>query len=154
MLYIKYTMKQPDLKSLRESKNMTMQQLAQKLNVSKGYISHLENGIRKINDDLIKRMSEVLGVPENEVWKAGQRSCDNGTIANSWISQMRINGYPVFDAFKYHLEAKKVKPNLSSKIKLKNQLAKFISDNLPFSIIAELSENEILLDQVVEHCKK
>jgi transcriptional regulator with XRE-family HTH domain len=131
-----------------------MQELAEKLGVSKGYVSHLEKGVRKINDDLIKRISEVLGLPENEVWKAGQRSCDNGTIANSWVSQMRINGYPVFDAFRYHLEAKNEKPDIGSKVKLKNQLTKFIRDNLPFSIIAELSENEILLDQVAEHCKK
>ncbi|MEE9118592.1 MAG: hypothetical protein V3U02_08370, partial [Calditrichia bacterium] len=111
------------------------------------------NGFRKISQDMIKRMSRVLGVPENEIWKAGQRSCDNGTVANSWISNMRINGYPVFDAFKYHLEAKKKKPDVRSKARLKNQLAKYITDNLPFSVMAELSENDILLDQVVEHCK-
>ena len=141
------------MKSLRESRNITMLEMAQKLDVSKGYVCHLETGIRKLNDDLIKQMSRILGIPENEVWKAGQRSGDNNTIANSWISNMRINGYPVFEAFKYHLEAKKKKPDTRSKTRLKNQLAKFINDNLPFSVIAELSENDILLDQVVEHCK-
>lgn len=143
-----------DLRTLRESRNFTMMEIARKLKISKGYVSHLENGFRNISDDMIKRMSRVLGVPENEVWKAGQRSGDNSTIANSWISNMRINGYPIFDAFKYDLEAKKKTPDTRSKAKLKNQLAKFINDNLPFSVMAELSENEILLDQVVEHCKK
>ena len=141
-----------DLRKLRESKNFTMVEIAKKLKISKGYVSHLENGFRKLSDDMIKRMSRVLGVPENEVWKAGQRSGDNGTVANSWISQMRINGYSVFDAFKYDLEASRKKLDTRSKTKLKNQLAKFINDNLPFSVIAELSENEVLLDQVVEHC--
>jgi len=131
-----------------------MLEMAQKLDVSKGYVCHLETGIRKLNDDLIRQMSRILGIPENEVWKAGQRSGDNNTIANSWISNMKINGYPVFEAFKYHLEAKKKKPDTRSKTRLKNQLAKFINDNLPFSVIAELSENDILLDQVVEHCRK
>jgi len=130
-----------------------MIEMAKKLKISKGYVSHLENGFRKLSDDMIKRMSRVLGVPENEIWKAGQRSGDRNTIASSWISNMRINGYPIFDAFKYHLEANKKKPDTRSKAKLKNQLAEFINKNLPYSVIAELSENEILLDQVVEHCK-
>ena len=145
--------KQADLKSLRLNRKLTMGEVAQRIGVSQGFVCHLETGIRKLNDDLVKRMADALEYPENEIWKAGQRSGDNNTIANSWISQMRINGYPVIDAFKYHIEAKKKKPDTRSKARLKNQLAKFINDNLPFSVIAELSENEILLDQVVEHCK-
>jgi len=146
--------KEVDLKSLRLARKLTMAEVAQRMGVSKGFVCHLETGIRKLNDDLVKRMAAALEYPENEVWKAGQRSGDNNTIANSWISQMRINGYSVFDAFKFHLEAKKKKPDTRSKTRLKNQLAKFINDNLPFSVIAELSENDILLDQVVEHCKQ
>ena len=148
-----YMTRNQDLRSLRGSRNLTMDEMAKSLGVSKSYVCHLETGIRKLNDDMAARIAKVLRYPENEVWKAGQRSGYNNTIANSWISQIRINGYPVFDAFKYHLEVKKKKLDVRSRTRLKNQLAKFINDNLPFSVIAELSENEVLLDQVVEHCK-
>lgn len=143
----------PDLKSLRLARKLTLAEVALRMGVSKGFVCHLENGIRRLNDDLTKRMATALEYPENEVWKASQRSGEKNTISNSWISQVRINGYPVFDAFKYHLEAKKKKPDVRSRARLKNQLAKYIADNLPFSVIAELSENEILMDQVVERCK-
>jgi transcriptional regulator with XRE-family HTH domain len=143
----------PDLKSLRLARKLTLAEVAQRMDVSKGFVCHLENGIRRLNDDLTKRMATVLDCPENEVWKAGQRSGENNTIANSWISQVRINGYPVFDAFKYYLQAEKKKPDVRSRASLRKQLAQFISENLPFSVMAELSENDILLDQVVEHCR-
>ena len=146
--------KHQDLRALRESRNLTLAKTAKKLGVSKGYISHLETGIRKLNDDMMTRIAKVLDYPENIVWKAAQRSGLNNTIESSWISNVRINGYPVFDAFKYHLKAKKKRLDVKSKARIRNQLVKFINENLPFSVLAELSENEVLLDRVIEHCKK
>lgn len=48
------------IKQARKSKNMTQEILAEKLNVSIGYISQVERGITKISLDLLGAISSIL----------------------------------------------------------------------------------------------
>ena len=49
------------IKQARKSKNMTQEVLAEKLNVSIGYVSQIERGITKISLDLLGAISSILG---------------------------------------------------------------------------------------------
>lgn len=48
------------IKQMRKSKNMTQETLAEKLNVSIGYVSQVERGITKISLDLLGAISTIL----------------------------------------------------------------------------------------------
>ena len=48
------------IKKARKSREMTQEKLAEKLNVSIGYISQVERGITKISLDLLGAISSVL----------------------------------------------------------------------------------------------
>lgn len=47
---------------LRESKNWTQTQLAEKMSLSKSTMSKIESGYRKITTDELKLLSEIFGV--------------------------------------------------------------------------------------------
>jgi len=49
------------IKRIRKSQNMTQETLAERLNVSIGYVSQVERGITKISLDLLGAISSILG---------------------------------------------------------------------------------------------
>ena len=57
------------LKKLREEKGLTMQEVAEKLGISKQYYSLIEGGERqrKMDITLVKSLSEVFGIPLERV---------------------------------------------------------------------------------------
>ena len=57
-----------ELKRLRKEAGLTQRELAERVNVTLGYISHLEKGIRKNPSlDLVERIAAVLDVPIAEL---------------------------------------------------------------------------------------
>lgn len=54
------------IKGARTEKNMTQKQLAKKCGLSESYIADIESGKRVINENLIKRISGILGKELNE----------------------------------------------------------------------------------------
>lgn len=60
----------PMLKSLRQNKGLTMQQLADRVGVTDAYIAMLETGKRK-NPSLtiLRRLAQALGVPVGRLLK-------------------------------------------------------------------------------------
>jgi transcriptional regulator with XRE-family HTH domain len=58
----------PMLKTLREEKGLTQDELAKKAQLTKPYISQLENGIRN-NPSMstLQRLAKALGVPVAEL---------------------------------------------------------------------------------------
>ena len=56
------------LKTLREQKGLTQDELAKRAKLAKPYISQLENGVRK-NPSLpaLQRLAKALGVPVAEL---------------------------------------------------------------------------------------
>lgn len=57
------------LKLARTARNMTMADLADKLNITESYYSYIENGARKKKLDIVfvVRLSEVLGISISDI---------------------------------------------------------------------------------------
>ena len=55
------------IRELRLASNVTQVQLAEMLNVSQPYIHDLENGNRKLNDDIATRIAKALNVNVSEL---------------------------------------------------------------------------------------
>lgn len=54
------------IKKLREHRNMTQDELAEELDITRQAVSRYENGDRGVNQDLLFRLANVFKVPINE----------------------------------------------------------------------------------------
>lgn len=50
------------IKYLREKAGMTLEQLGERLGVTKGYVHHMENGNRKISLDFLQNIADIFNV--------------------------------------------------------------------------------------------
>lgn len=56
----------PEMVTLaRESRGLTQTELARQLNVTQGYLSKVESGLQGFKDELLPKLVEVLGYPQN-----------------------------------------------------------------------------------------
>jgi transcriptional regulator with XRE-family HTH domain len=138
------------LAEIRKSKQLTMVNIAVQLGISQGYYSNLERGKRPFTDVLLKRTAKILGVPVQTTREAAKLVPHESITLKSWISSIRINGLPLLKAFRYHLESQEINAQTLDDVKLKKKLKEFIEENIGYSVLAELSENKILLNHVRE----
>ncbi len=151
---ILYNMKNhPDLRSIRRSRRLSLADLAERLGVTMSYVSHLETGTRKINDDLVRRLAEGLNVSQKAIRQAAEQIEYDNALSQSWLVNIVINGSPLLEAFKFHLLASKAELDFADKAKVRDQIVRFVTDNLPYSVMAELSGNDRLLGQIAEVCR-
>ncbi len=151
--YILRMRKTMDLKALRRSRYLTLADLAERLCISVSYMGHLETGFRNINDDLVRRLAESLNVTQRAIRQAAEQIEYDNALSKSWLVNVEINGSPLLEAFKYHLLASKAELDFADKTKIRDQIVKFVTDNLPYSVMAELSGNDRLLGQIAEVCR-
>jgi transcriptional regulator with XRE-family HTH domain len=138
------------LAEIRKSKQLTMVDIAVQLGISQGYYSNLERGKRPFTDALLKKTAKALGVPLRTTREAAQSLHSESHALKSWMSSIRINGLPLIKAFSYHLEAHEIKVHTLDDTKLKRKMKEFIETNIGYSILAELSENKVLLNHMRE----
>jgi transcriptional regulator with XRE-family HTH domain len=146
--------KHSDLRSIRQARKLSLAELAGDLGVTLGYVSHLETGFRKVNDDLVKRLADSLNVSQKSIRQAAEQIEYDNTLSQSWLVNIEINGSPLLEAFKYHLLASKAELDFADKAKVRDQIVRFVADNLPYSVMAELSGNDRLLGQIAEVCRE
>ena len=71
------------LRLLRKSRDMELSDVAKKLNVSKSYVSRIENGHKTPNLEFINKYSEVLGVrPSFVLYFAEDLEKDTSVVGN------------------------------------------------------------------------
>lgn len=146
--------KHPNLRSIRQARKLSLAELAERLGVTLSYVSHLETGFRKVNDDLVKRLADSLNVSQKAIRQAAEQIEYDNAMSQSWLVNIEINGSPLLEAFKYHLLASKAELDFADKTKIRDQIVKFVTDNLPYSVMAELSGNDRLLGQIAEVCRE
>ncbi|MDY4545048.1 MAG: helix-turn-helix domain-containing protein [Bacilli bacterium] len=102
---------------LRKEKNMTQQELADKLNVTDRAVSHWENGRRLPDYSLLSELCEVLSVSINELF-LGER------ISNEKYKEKAEENM-----------SKLIKDNYSKELLLKRTLKGFITGIVVFIIV-------------------
>jgi transcriptional regulator with XRE-family HTH domain len=136
------------LQQLRKEKHLRTTDIATQLGISQGHYSNMENGKRTISDDLLEKISRILGESRERVEAAAQQGRVDTLKLKSWLSNVRINGLPLVKAFRYHLEQVTLDPTTTSDADLKKELREFIEKNISFSLLAEFSENKRLIEQI------
>jgi len=99
------------LKALRRDRGLTLELLSQLADVSPSYLSRLENGTRRLNTDIIDRLSAALGCDPSELLnicapspRVGQSMAPSGRMARggggSDVYGLRGDGQSEAPAFK------------------------------------------------------
>jgi transcriptional regulator with XRE-family HTH domain len=138
------------LADIRKERNIRAIDLAARLGISQGYYSNLERGKRPFTAGLLKKTAKALNVPVNTLSIAARANLSDSVKLKSWMSGIRINGLPFIKAFQYYVEANSLASKINNDAILKQRIKEFVEVNIGFSILAELSENKFLLDEVRE----
>jgi transcriptional regulator with XRE-family HTH domain len=135
------------IKTLRKSKGLTSYQLATSLGVSQGHLSHLERGTRRISDDQITKMAEILGIDEHTLKIELENIKPYATVLNSWVWKIRFGDKPVLDAFKEDLELMRMRDIHDEAV---DRFIKFILYNIGDSIKEEFQKDEYMKEYLIE----
>jgi transcriptional regulator with XRE-family HTH domain len=73
------------IRKFREEKKMTLEDLAQRLDKSKGYISKLETGKKPINLENLHRIAEVLEIDVTELFPNKEKTDNPFTGDEDWL---------------------------------------------------------------------
>ena len=141
------------LKTIRTSKNLSLSALSRELGISTGYLSHLENGVRRVTPQLADKLAEVLDVPREVISDAVQKIEYPNLLSSSWISSIRVHKLPAVKAFRYHAMNLEPPMDWNNKNEVRRQFIRFIFENIQDSLAIELNESDELLTQIIGHCK-
>jgi transcriptional regulator with XRE-family HTH domain len=136
------------LSEIRRRKGVKTTEIAARLGISQGYYSNLERGKRPFTESLLRKAAGILEVPLNTLRQAVKSQEAESVKLKSWLSDIKINGLPLIKAFKYHIEANGLQRSIHNDSALKAKLKEYIQENIGFSVLAELSENTILIEEI------
>lgn len=123
---------------LRKQKHLTAADMAEKLQISRGYYSHLENGTRALTEDLIEKIADMLTVSKDSV-SAIAAVNNEKIIPSSWIFRIQIDEKPFIQAFPDFVKA--VGARQISVDEMEDMVAKFITYRIEHSVRNELKKN-------------
>lgn len=129
---------------LRKQKGISSVDISERLGISQGHYSHLENGSRKFTEDLKIKLAEILEVPistiENEISYIESKAF----YSNSWISKIKIWDLPVTDAFLNDLRFNPMREK--NKEELTFRFVEFVEKNIRGALMSELNKDGEILD--------
>ena len=136
------------LLEIRKAKGLKSVEIARQLNISQGYYSHLENGTRKVTEQLLVDLARILEVNVEELRQAFQNLKPLSTVVNNWIPKIRIKGKSVFEAFREERMFLMTKPSETEAERI-TRFVKFIEYNIGSSITEELAEDDLLKEYLL-----
>lgn len=129
------------LQTIRKSKSLTVRDMAAKMGISASYYSHLENGRRDFNKELIEKCSFALEEKVEKIELLVKKINNSSRFSNSWLANLRVQKRNALTAFEDELKIDK----LRDEEELITRFASFIRNNIGQSIIDEFKENSELI---------
>ena len=137
------------IRQIRKQNGLKLADLAKATGVSVGFVNHIESGRAKLPEDRIADFAKALRI-SNKALEDVVNSADSFIEwKKSWISQIKINGYPLLQAFAYHI-ASRDGFDLSDPMRVQRELINFVRDNISQSLVAELTSNNNLLPLFIQ----
>lgn len=125
---------------LRKNKALTAVQVAEKLNISQGHYSHIENGTRSINDETAQKMAELFGTDVDEIRQKSKELMELRGTLRHWLSQVKYRGETLVDVIVNELRYDRT-VNLEESEKLIYLIAGKASEKIREEIIWNFKDN-------------
>jgi len=132
------------LEALRKERGLTTTEVAKHLGISQGHYSHLENGTRNFNTELIWKLAEIFEVDESVIIDLIKEIEEQASGVKHWVAKIRIRNKTLAKAFLEELKYFPLK-NKNDHKEILFRLADFVQQGIKDQIIRELEEDDELL---------
>lgn len=148
------------IRNLRNKEKITASELAKKIGVSQGTISHIETGKRTPSDELLEKIQNELKIPEKVIQNATQKDNDvkseKALIADTGITKAKIiiltkpskkdDNMTHVDKLKFNIESDIVARTFFEFLENnRDKINKLISQNIKDAISALSERDEVQL---------
>ncbi|MGE5435894.1 MAG: helix-turn-helix transcriptional regulator [Syntrophothermus sp.] len=130
---------------LRINKGYTASEAANRLNISQGHYSHLENGTRTISDELAQNMAELFEVSKEVILQKSKELIEQRGTLQHWLSKTRYRGESLVDKVIKELRYDR-RINLDDKEELIYKIASRASEFMREEIIWDFNNNPDLIE--------
>jgi transcriptional regulator with XRE-family HTH domain len=138
---------------LRKKKGLTTVQVAEKLNISQGHYSHIENGTRSINDATAHQMAELFGTDVDEIRQKSNELIELRGTLRHWLSQVKYRGESLVDVIVNDLRYDKT-VNIEESEKLIYLIAGKASEKIREEIIWNFKENPDHMEYFIKRLRE
>ena len=138
---------------LRKEKGLTTVQVAERLNISQGHYSHIENGDRSINDETAQRLAELFGTDVDEIRQKSKEQMELRGTLRHWLSQIRYRSEPLIDVIVKELRYNKT-VDLEESEKLIYIIAGLASEKIREEIIWNFKDDPELINYFIKRLKE
>ena len=138
---------------LRKNKGLTTVQVAEKLNISQGHYSHIENGTRSINDETAQKMAELFGTDVDEIRQKSKELMELRGTLRHWMSQVKYRGESLVDVIVNELRYDRT-VNLEESEKLIYLIAGKASEKIREEIIWNFKENPDHIEYFIKRLRE
>lgn len=91
-----------NIRKIRQQKNLTLEEVANRIGKTKSYLSKLERGEKRINLENLQLIAKVLGVDETELFPNKEKVHNPITNEDDWafvIRELKDRGYSAADIY-------------------------------------------------------
>ena len=88
------------IRERRRRRELTQQEVARRIRTSTAYIAHLESGRRRPSEEVVRRLAEVLGLEQREIYLLANpwavallepRRCQAGSLRGSSSAKTNVS---------------------------------------------------------------
>jgi transcriptional regulator with XRE-family HTH domain len=90
------------IRKIREEKKMTLEELGNKINKTKSYVSKLERGVKPINLQNLQLIADALGVDVTDLFPNKEKVNNPFTGEEDWafvVRELQDRGYSAGDVY-------------------------------------------------------
>ncbi|MDE3839357.1 hypothetical protein C0966_08325 [Bacillus methanolicus] len=90
------------IRKIREEKDMTLEELGKKIDLTKGYLSKLERGEKPINLKNLKRIADALDVDVTDLFPNKEKVKNPFTHEEDWVfvvEELKKRGFSAGDIY-------------------------------------------------------
>ena len=138
---------------LRKEKGLTTVQVAERLNISQGHYSHIENGDRSINVETAQSLAEILGVDKEVILQKSKELIEQKGTLQHWLTKVKFRGEPLVDVIVNELRFDK-SVSTEENEKLIYRIAEIAGHYTREEIIWNFKENPELINYFIKRLKE
>lgn len=90
------------IRNYREERGMTLEELSNKLGITKGYLSKLERGIKPISLDNLHKIADVLEVDVTDLFPHKEKTTNPFTGDGDWafvVNELKQKGFSASEVY-------------------------------------------------------
>jgi transcriptional regulator with XRE-family HTH domain len=141
------------LLDIRNQQGLNTLQMAARLGITQGHYCHLENGSRRLTNNIASKIEAEFGINKEELENDFVVSNPYLGVINNWIWNIRINDLPVTQAFINDIGFLKIQ-NINEHDKVLEAFIRYILFSIGRSIEIEFAKDPKMMEYLVSRLNK